>query len=450
MHKKILAVLILLIPVLTIAQVTTNSPYSQFGLGMWKEPIDGISLGRGGARIGLNDSTYANIHNPASLPYLGKGQPLFSFDLSTRFSNFESASGKSSDHLVYLNSIQIAIPFAKRFALALGMKPVISRGYDFKTYEVIAGDSLRHSYMGEGGVQQVYFNFSGAILKNEKNYLALGADLGYNFGNTANSKRSDWINSSSYFNGLYNVNDRIRGFSLNTGLSYQYTISKYSSFSIGVTYAMPTYWKTTSLESLVRYTGDYDVSPANIDTIFSTGELGGKVLIPQRIGFGVGYEIRAREDSLKSRLLMYRVRILADIEMMSWSQYKKEVNGIPVNETYSDAMYARFGIEYTPHHKFLDKSPSIKYLSRMTYRLGANYGQIPGGDTRLTDFGMTFGLGFPIPFNRSVSSLNIGMKIGQQGEIGPTSIRERYIGVNFGIILSPGFNDKWFRKFKYD
>lgn len=86
----------------------------------------------------------------------------------------------------------------------------------------------------------------------------------------------------------------------------------------------------------------------------------------------------------------------------------------------------------------------------MTYRLGANYGQIPGGDTRLTDFGMTFGLGFPIPFNRSVSSLNIGMKIGQQGEIGPTSIRERYIGVNVGIILSPGFNDKWFRKFKYD
>jgi len=450
MVRYFLVFLLLFIVADSTAQVTTNTPYSIQGLGIWEEPIDAITMGRGGARIAGNDSTYANDYNPASLSFLGKGMPLFSFDLSSRFSNFESDFGKSSSRLLYLKSIQIAIPFAKRFGAAVGIRPAISRGYDFKTYQVIAGDSIRHSYTGEGGVQQFYFSFSGAILKNEKSFLSVGLEGAYNFGNTANLRRSEFINSSSYFNGLYRVNDRVRGMTMRAGLTYQYAINKHSSFSVAAVYQPKMSLTTLNSESLIRFTGDYQLAPANIDTIFDTGLLNGKVDIPQRIGIGVNYEIRARQDSLMKTMNLYRLRFMVDIEHMAWSTYEKRIDGTPVPETFSDALFLRGGIEYTPHHKVLDKAPNISYFSKMTYRIGVSYAQLPQGNSRVTDFGTTFGLSFPIPFNRSLSSLNLGAKLGRQGEMGANSIRESYVGVHFGIILSPGFNDKWFRKFKYD
>lgn len=432
------------------AQVTTNTPYSIQGLGIWEEPIDAVTMGRGGARIAGNDSTYANDYNPASLPFLAKGTPLFSFDLSSRFSNFESDFGESSARLLYLKSIQIAIPFAKRFASAVGIRPAISRGYDFKTYEVIAGDSIRHSYTGEGGVQQFYFSLSGAILKNEKTFLSVGLEGAYNFGNTANVRRTEFINSSSYFNGLYRENDRVRGMTMRAGINYQYEINSHSSLAVGGVYQPKMSLTTLNRESLIRFAGDYELGPTNIDTIFNTGLLNGKVDIPQRIGIGVNYEIRARQDSLMKSMHLYRLRFMVDVEHMAWSSYEKRIEDIPQPEAMSDALFLRGGIEYTPHHKVLDKAPNISYFSKMTYRIGVSYAQLPQGNSGITDFGTTFGLSFPIPFNRSLSSLNLGAKLGRQGEIGANSIRESYVGIHFGIILSPGFNDKWFRKFKYD
>lgn len=433
-----------------LTQVTTNSPYSVTGLGLWEEPQDGVSLGRGGSRIALNDSLYANEYNPASLSFLGKGQPIFSFDIAGRLSNFESTNGKSSARYFYLKSIQIAIPFSNIFATAVGIRPIISRGYDFKTYQEIEGDSIRHSYIGTGGVQQVYLSFSSALIKNDKTYLSFGLEGGYNFGNTTNSRVTEFTTSASYFNGMYHINDKVNSFNLRAGVSYQREINKRSSIAIGAIYQPQNNWKTNNSESLIRFTGTYGLSQANQDTIFTTGIQEGRVTIPQRIGMGWNYEIRAREDSLLTKINLFRLRFMGDFEHMGWSNYKKDVPGIVDSTSLTDAIYFRLGIEYTPHHKYLDKAPNISYFSKMTYRAGFNYAQLPSINQNIKDFGITFGLGFPIPFNRSMSSLNIGVKLGQQGEVGQQSIREQYVGLHFGIILSPGFNDRWFRKFKYD
>ena len=433
-----------------VAQVTTNSPYSVNGLGIWEEPADGVSMGRGGARIALNDSLYANEYNPASLSYLAKGQPIFSFDITGRFSNFESGNESSSARFFYLKTIQIAIPFAKRFAAAVGIRPIISRGYDFKTYQFIDGDSIRHSYIGSGGVQQLYLSFSSAIIKNERNYLSVGLEGAYNFGNTTNSRVTEFFTSNSQFNSVYHTNDKVRAFSLKAGLQYQYTINQHSSIGMGAVYQPQNMWSTENTESLIRFTGLYGINPGNMDTIFKTGVVDGEIVMPQRLGFGFNYEMRAKQDSLSNRTHAYRLRFLGDAEFMSWSNYRKNLPNIIDTTALTNGMYIRLGIDFTPHHKFLDKAPNISYFSKMSYRIGFNYAQLPSRNQNLTDLGMTFGLGFPIPFNRSLSSLNIGVKLGQQGEVGAQSIREQYVGLHFGIILSPGFNDRWFRKFKYD
>jgi hypothetical protein len=59
-------------------------------------------------------------------------------------------------------------------------------------------------------------------------------------------------------------------------------------------------------------------------------------------------------------------------------------------------------------------------------------------------------IGLPFATQRSSSSLNFGFVFGKQGNGESNSVNERYMGINFGVIISPGLNDRWFRKFKID
>jgi hypothetical protein len=63
---------------------------------------------------------------------------------------------------------------------------------------------------------------------------------------------------------------------------------------------------------------------------------------------------------------------------------------------------------------------------------------------------MTFGLGIPILAQQSLSSLNIAFQLGQRGINEASSLKESYLGINFGLIVSPSSFDKWFRKRKLD
>jgi hypothetical protein len=51
---------------------------------------------------------------------------------------------------------------------------------------------------------------------------------------------------------------------------------------------------------------------------------------------------------------------------------------------------------------------------------------------------------------QSLSSLNIGFTFGKNTDSISTSLAEKYFAMNFGIILSPPFFDRWFRKRKLD
>jgi len=64
--------------------------------------------------------------------------------------------------------------------------------------------------------------------------------------------------------------------------------------------------------------------------------------------------------------------------------------------------------------------------------------------------GLTFGLGIPILAQQSLSSLNISFQFGQRGLNEANALKESFIGMNFGLIVSPSSFDKWFRKRKLD
>ncbi len=137
--------------------------------------------------------------------------------------------------------------------------------------------------------------------------------------------------------------------------------------------------------------------------------------------------------------------------MMGWKNHSRTVNNIAdTNFTYQNTTAYRFGIEYTPHFITGDRTPGLSYFSKISYRAGLNLSQIALPTGNLNDFGITFGFGFPLPFDNSQSSINFGMRAGQVGSAGASSIQERYIAYQVGIVLTPAKWERWFRKIKYD
>jgi len=366
-----------------------------------------------------------------------------------RLSTFETENTSSDNRYFYLRSIQIAIPFANRHAVAFGMRPVFSRGYDFKDYQALGTDSVRHSYLGQGGVQQVYLSYGLAVLKKAKHNLALGIEGNYNYGNSTNRRVTEILSTTSHFNGIHDNSFRVNTFSARLGLTYRWQFTKQSAFNFGFVYQPELKWNVQQTESLYRFVGTYGLNDANADLIYTSGNRDGNVTMPTRWGLGLGYELLGRQDSLQKSMLLPRLRVFADFEHMQWEKFAIDVPGYSDSTVLNNARHIRIGIDYTPHYRTLDRAANIKYFSKMSYRIGASFSQLPSGQGNLNDIGLTLGFGFPIPFNKSLSSLNFGMKFGQQGETGPNSIRERYIGLHLGILITPGF-DRWFKKFKYD
>jgi hypothetical protein len=64
---------------------------------------------------------------------------------------------------------------------------------------------------------------------------------------------------------------------------------------------------------------------------------------------------------------------------------------------------------------------------------------------------MSFGLGIPVGLMiNSNTNINFGAKFGKLGTTDNGLIQERYIGLYFGLSITPGRGNYWFVKRKYN
>ena len=99
------------------------------------------------------------------------------------------------------------------------------------------------------------------------------------------------------------------------------------------------------------------------------------------------------------------------------------------------------GAEYTPNPRELKA-----YFPRIHFRAGAYYTNsfLKIEDYRINDFGITFGVGFPIGFSRS--SFNVVFDYGKRGTKNDNLILENH----GSIMISLSLYDFWFMKRKFD
>ena len=447
MQIKLLSIFIIGFSLFSNAQKAANSPYSSYGIGEYGGLDQATFSGMGNNSIAFIDSVTLNYNNPSSYSFLGKGQPLFSTGISARFSDFETAAGHYNTKYIGINHFAIGIPFAKNFGIAVGLKPFSRTGYDFRDSEKVGDDLLKYAYRGSGGTNELFGGFSAALFKIKGHRLGIGANLGYVFGSTVN-ERISYINTTGKASGgVDNQGYTFNSINVDFGLNYLWQVSPTSWLTMGAVYT-PNLKFAVKRDEYLAYA--IDVANPNSYTYLYENKDKGTIAMPSTIGIGVNYVTRPKNT--ENRTKIYELAINGEVKMMDWSSYETSFSGVTTSGNFENTMRYGIGLQFVPQYDFLERTGGSKYINRIRYRAGFNYATLPivVMSKQQTDMAVTAGLGFPIAIQRSSYSVNIGFTLGKRGDASANSINESYLGINFGVTISPGVNDRWFRRFKID
>lgn len=466
-------------------QKGTHSPYSIFGLGeLNSQQYAGIA--GMGVSMANTDSTIINYANPASYAYVHRYRPIFQLGMNGRFSQFNTQSSTTNQRHFGLNQFQLALPIKKRWGAAFGVKPYSFSGYTVTNLVLDSDGDTTQQFVNEGtgGVSMVYLGVSTIPLKtskvkdkpvvrfdykngekieyldtlkvNQKNQLSIGFNVNYLFGSSIRKRSFEYVSPILGWNSRVENSLRISDVTADFGVNYLYSFQSDSSggtFAIGATYTPGR--KLRAFQDLVSYTyggSFYDgIAPAIVDTIQFIEDNQGNIQLPE--SYKVGFEYRFGPSRRNSSVL----RLGADLHYQSWSKYNEEFEGTTYTNQLKDRMSMSVGLEWTPRTIVMTRGNSTSFFGRLHYRLGFNYTQTElrvlnnlDEYQNLDDYGMSFGLGIPVGVaNRSNTNINFGAKFGRLGTTENGLIEENYIGVFFGLSITPGAGSYWFVKRKY-
>ena len=450
MRNLSLSFLILLLGAVAISQSNINSPYSSYGLGEISGPDHAVSSALGNTTVTIQDSTLLNFYNPATYGALGKGQPLFSLGVSSKLSTFSENGNSSSSNITGIQNFALGMSLSKHFGLAFGLKPYARRGYEFSDRVLIEEDSLIYTYSGEGGINEVFLGLSSNLLKYRGATVSVGANFGYLFGNTSNTRKSALIESGSsiYAGGISIKSMQVRAFHYEMGLSYVQKIN--DKHAISFSSVIEPFQKINGTYEEGLYFGSNYENPNDFDTSSFTQTKSGNVSNVPSFTFGLNYTLKSITKKGTSNELNSAISFHASYNISDWSRYEHKFDNTFADSSFSpSSSKMTFGVEYIPETDFITNKVTTKFYHRMKYRVGAYQLTLPyqTGGEQVTDFGTTFGFGIPVVVQNSLSSINLGVTIGSRGVTNTQAFKEKYYGINIGVSIAPG-SDRWFVKRK--
>ncbi|MDR2084558.1 MAG: hypothetical protein LBP67_06150 [Bacteroidales bacterium] len=405
----------------TLFGQTVYSPYSNFGFGNMSDVRNPVLKSMGKSGYAYRDHTVVNSLNPASYTAFDTLSFLFeaSFDINTL--NLATSNYNESNTYVGLGQIQLGFPIWKYIKASVGLIPVSNVGYyvENKLIDDVTGSQL-YQFKGTGGTNSFYGGLGFQLWD-----LSLGVNASYLFGNIDKSQALLY-SDSAYFVNIKRIEQiAVSSVMFDIGAQYYTKIGKDLFLSLGVAYRPQQ--NLSSVSSKVAYTymlnssGDETLK----DTIFVVKNSDVPVCLPQKIGAGV----------MLKKLNRYKVQ--ANFDWTEWSKYQD------ISTSKGDllnSVSASVGFEYAPR-----SSTASTYWKWIRYRLGAYYnkGNFSINDSNIHEFGMTFGVGFPIA--RSFSMVNLTLDIGNRGTKANDLIQETYFNFTVGFSLY----DTWFYRIKY-
>lgn len=417
-----------------MAQSSTDSPYSQFALGMLADQSSGFNRGMNGVGIALHKHNQVNYLNPASYASLDSLSFIFDVGMSGQFTNFKENGVKKNDRSASFEYVVAGFRLYKHLGLSFGILPYTNVGYSYATSSKLNdtnNTSSINSYSGSGGLHQIYLGLGWSPFKG----FSIGANGSYLYGNidraAVNSFSTSSVNSLSR---QYSAD--VRSYKLDFGAQYTTKIGKKDELTIGATYS-PGH-KIGGKPQMLEISSNSQTSVRDTVQYPASGQPELKLETPTTIGGGL--------------MLVHdnKLTIAADYTLQRWSDVSlpeaRSVNGTTTfaygSGQFKDRHKAALGVDYCPGER------DRRFLNRVHYKVGVGYATpyyyINGQDGPKE---MSASIGFGIPIMNSWnnrSTLNISAQWVHQSA--KNFITDNTFRINVGIT----FNERWFAKWKVE
>lgn len=416
-------------------QAQIFSAYSQYGLGNMHTQHSSLLGAMGNIGAAYSSTNNVNYTNPAALADV----EVTIFDIGLRvngrtISNQNNAAVNVAD--AGINNVSFAFPVIKNmWGLSVGLLPYSTAKYKISSTQMFEGDTYTSSIAGKGSLYKFYlgngFKWKGlkAGISTEFVFGKLENSIYNNFSDNTNNNGSRWVRSMS-----------VRDIVFNAGVQYTATLTKLENQEKGKANLEMTVGAYFSPNLKVdAFVSDYleATSVSTTGIVYATDTAAGGLYnqyattnVPSVFGAGV---MLGKNNKWQIGL---------DYDFKSWTKFNNPIN----SGTMTDEWHLRLGGAITPN------AESKKYLSRVTYRLGAHVGKAPIilDNAGVSDFGITFGFGIPVSkfkyLDRSLSNLNLAVEIGALGTNKNQNLVENY----YNLVLTYTLSDLWFRKQKFD
>ena len=425
MRKFILSALLLGSSLLAVAQSGTNSPYSQYGLGVLSDQTSGFNRGMNGVGLGFHEHNQINYLNPASYSSIDSLTFIVDAGISGQITNFEENGIKKNANNSNFEYVVAGFRAFKHLGVSFGLLPFTNVGYNFTSTERV-GDhfdevTYTNTYNGEGGLHQAYLGAGWAPVKG----LAIGANVSYLWGSYDRTVTNAYSNSS--INTLTrNYTAQVNSYKLDFGVQYTARLAKADWMTFGLTY---------SPGHGLGAAADMNVIKNNSQT--STADTASysvpKALkLPNMYGAGLMWN----HNNQWKVAFDYTLQKWGNIAFPSFS-----AEGYALQEgLYSDRAKYNFGFQYCYGER------SRSFLKRVQYRAGVSYAtpyvKINGQDGP-KELSVSAGFGIPIMNGHNYRSL-----LNISGQWVKSSAKDLIKENTFRINVGLTFNEEWFKKWK--
>lgn len=432
MYKKtnyIGAVLILLASISVNAQVTSQSPYSGYGIGKFKGSLLPQFRAMGGISTGVfrpGVDNLINIQNPSA--YAGINLTTIDIAATGTFMQLKQDNVAEKSFNSTLSHIALAFPIVRgKTGLSFGLLPYTELGYKFNSTDKIDTNTVNYPHSGEGGLTKSYIGLGQQI----GDHFRIGANLEYLFGNLQESVSTELETSPAINSRIQNKNS-IGGLSFSYGAQYEIPLTTKTRITLGYSGSSSSAINSKKTQVITQYLKSVSGEQAAFDTVAFIENNSAKLKLPLIHNFGISIQ---KDD---------RWMIGADFRTGKWSKYS--LDGATTNQqNLQDSWGVSLGGQITP-----DITSVGSYFKHVDYRFGVNYDKsyikLANGED-VKQMGVSFGLGLPLAPNivrTSFYKMNVTAELGKMGSLTNGNVQENYLRIHLGFTL----NDSWFRRYK--
>ncbi len=431
MRKLILLPILMGIVLTASAQSGTNSPYSQYGLGVLTDQGTGFNRGMNGVALGFREHNQVNYLNPASYSAVDSLSFIFDAGISGQITNFEENGSKVNAQNANFEYAVAAFQVAKHVGVSMGIIPFTNVGYNY-SYTGDVGDNMpgvtyTNTFSGDGGFHQVYLGAGWEPFKG----FSFGANISYLWGNYERTVSNSY--SDSYINTVSRTySAEVRNYKLDLGLQYTFKVLKNDWLTLGATYSPGHNLKGDAEMAMYSSNSQTGVSDTTSFSIHHALEL------PTMIGVGLTWDHNSQ------------LKVGLDYTLQQWGDL-----GFPLYRTegstptyslqhgiYKDRHKVNLGVQYLPGERHRN------FFKRVSYKAGVSYATpyyTVNGQDGPKEISVSAGFGIPIMNsynNRSILNIS-GQWVRSTAK---DLIQENSFRINIGFT----FNERWFMKWKVE